>query len=119
MRIADDLFGRLGGVGGKDSFGGTLAVGITSQDPADGQGVKTIAIPQRGSRADLQRPLSFTVPVQRELLPAGLRILYHLFQGRQALADDTGTANGVPGAFGRRFMEHRIQPASREASVTC
>ena len=35
MRIADDLFCRLGGVGGKDGLGGTLTQWITSEDPPD------------------------------------------------------------------------------------
>jgi hypothetical protein len=63
-KVSDKLFCCLGGIGGKDSFGGTLARWITSENPADEERVKAIAIPQGCSRTDLQRPLSFTVPVQ-------------------------------------------------------
>src|SRR5205814_7992389 len=64
--IAEDLFCRLGGVGGKDGFGGALAIGITSQHPTDGQRIKAIAIPQGCPRTDLQRPLSLPVPGKSE-----------------------------------------------------
>src|SRR5258708_23732576 len=51
--IADDLFCRLGGVGGKDGLGRTLAQWITSEDPTDGQGIVSIAIPQGCAGAHL------------------------------------------------------------------
>src|SRR5579859_2574333 len=44
--IADDLFCLLSGVGGKNGLGGTLTQWITSENPADGQGIVSIAIPQ-------------------------------------------------------------------------
>src|SRR5258708_17514214 len=73
--VANDLFGRLGRVGGKDGFGGTLARWITSQDPTDRQRSVSIAVPQRCAGADLQGSLPLTIPVQGELLPDGFRIL--------------------------------------------
>src|SRR5690242_4553137 len=36
---ADDLLCCLGGIGGKDGLGRTLAQWIASEDPADGQGI--------------------------------------------------------------------------------
>ncbi len=73
--VTDDLFCHLGGVGGKDGFGRTLARGITSQDPPDRQRIASIAVPQRCAGTDLQGSLPWPIPVQSELLPEGLRIL--------------------------------------------
>jgi len=62
MRIADDLFCRLGRVSGKTCFRRTLPRWITRQTPADGEGVKARAIPQGRSCAHLQSPFSFARP---------------------------------------------------------
>src|SRR2546421_7382884 len=51
--IADDLFCWLSGVGGKNGLGGTLTQWITSEDPADGQGIVARAIPQGCAGANL------------------------------------------------------------------
>src|SRR5947209_13415472 len=45
--VADDLFCWLGGISGKDGFGGTLARWLASQHPAVRYGRRDIAIPQR------------------------------------------------------------------------
>src|SRR5260221_3241692 len=74
-KVSDNLFCRLGGVGGKDGFGGRLARWITRQDPTDRQRIGAIAVPQRCAGADLQGSLPLTIPGKAELLPEGLRIL--------------------------------------------
>src|SRR5947209_937225 len=61
--VAHDLFYRLGGIGGKDGFGRTLALGITREHPTNRQRIGSIAIPQCCSRADLQGSLPFAVPI--------------------------------------------------------
>jgi hypothetical protein len=55
---------------------GTLAQWITRQDPADRQGIVSIAIPQRRTSADLQSSLSLAIPVQSELLPDRFRVQF-------------------------------------------
>lgn len=114
--VADDLLCRLGRIGGKDGFGGRLAPGITSQHPPDRQGSGSIALPQRGASADLQRSFPLAIAVQGEFLPDRFGVLYDRFQGRQAKASDTRTANGVSGALGRGLMEDSIESASRDQS---
>src|SRR5260370_30808728 len=51
--VANDLFGRLGRVGGKDGFGGTLVLWITNQDPTYRLMIVSISVPHRCSDADL------------------------------------------------------------------
>src|SRR5438552_1367802 len=93
---------------------GSLARWITGQDPTKRQRIGSITRPERGSCADLHRSRHFAGPVQRVCLPARFWVLEDLFQGWQAEAADTRSANGVLGAFGRWIMEHGIQSARRE-----
>src|SRR5258706_8251499 len=115
-KILDDLLCRLGRIGGKERFRGTLARWITCENPTDRQGGISGAIPQRRPRRDLQRALSLTVPVQRELLPDRLRVLQYLLQGSKTGTDYSGTTHGVFGAFWRWLMKDRIQMTSRDES---
>src|SRR5690348_8473196 len=103
--VSDELFCRLGEVGGKDGFGRALARWVTRQHPTNRQRIRAIAIPERGTGADLQRSLSLTIPAHGERLPAGVRILEDLLQRRQPPANDPGTANRVPSTGGRGLME--------------
>ncbi len=66
---AHDLLGGLRLVGGKQRFGGSLSLGITGENPADGQRVK---IPQSSPGTDLQRPFSLSIPGKSETLPGSV-----------------------------------------------
>src|SRR5262245_49143860 len=109
--VANDLCCRLGGVGGKNGFRRAFALGITSQNPANRQGIVSGAIPQGGTSTHLQSSLPLSIPVQGEFLPDGFGVLEYCLQNRQALTDDTGTTNGMLGSFWWRLMQDRIQSA--------
>jgi hypothetical protein len=81
----------------------TMALGeararwITSQHPAEREGVRARARPQGGASA----ALLFAAPTQGTRLPDRMRSLEDLFQCRQAKALDAGTTDHMPYAFWR------------------
>jgi hypothetical protein len=79
MRIAEDRFCRLGGVGGTDGGGRPRARWIASQHPSDREGSGTRAGPQRRARAALPGAFPLARPVSSELLPDRVRVLPDLF----------------------------------------
>lgn len=93
---------------------GTLAGRITREDPANGQGSKACAIPQRGPGADLQDAFSLPIPVKRELLPCRLWVIQDLVERGETLANHPRTTNRVLGTLRRRLIERGIQPTGRD-----
>src|SRR5260370_29182637 len=59
-----DLLGSLRLIGGKQRFWRSLAVRIADQNPADGQRLVSLSIPQGDPRADLQIACSLPIPIQ-------------------------------------------------------
>src|SRR5436190_17558236 len=74
-KVSHDLLRCLSWVSRKEHLWGTLASRITRENPANGQRVRSRAIPQRGAATDLQRSYSLPIPVHGEFLPDGLLIL--------------------------------------------
>src|SRR5260221_2215605 len=73
--IADDLFGGLGLVSGKQGFGWARALRVAGEDPPDGQGNGSKGLPASGATTELQRALALPLPVHGEALPHPLPIL--------------------------------------------
>lgn len=88
-----------------------LARWSTRPHPTDRQSSASRAVPPCGSAAELQAWLPLPRAVPRELLPAGWRLLADLLHSRQALAQETGTANPLAAAVWRWLMEHGIHAA--------
>ena len=103
-----DLLGSLRLRGGKQRFRRVLALGITSENPADGQRLVSLAIPQSGPRADFQGAFSLPIPLQGELLPRRVRISQDLFERGETLADHTRTPNGMAIACGWELIQSGI-----------
>ena len=106
---AHDLLGSQSLVRRKQGFGGSLPLGITGEDPANGQGRKACAIPQRGPATDLQRAFALPVPVQTQTLPRRVRVGQDLFKRWEARTHHPRTTNGVRVTFRRQLIEGCIQ----------
>ena len=87
-----------------------LALGVTDQYPANGDGRFTVVIPDGGVRHDLDHAWPFAIPIrQRDPFPLGFCILGYLFQGGQPLAFQPRAA-GLARLAGRRgFIQGRVQ----------
>src|SRR6266851_5991553 len=107
--IADDLFGGLGLVSGKQGFGWARSLRVAGEDPPNGQGNGSKAIPASGATTELQRALAFPIPVQGEALPHRLRIMQEVLYRGQSFAHDRGTPQGMLAAHWRWLVDHRVE----------
>src|SRR5260370_17085086 len=70
--IADDLFGGLGLVSGKQGFGWARALRAASEEPPNGQGNGSKAIPASGATTEIPPTLAFPLPIPGEFRPTPL-----------------------------------------------